>query len=119
LTIDSNDVQSFYDKGLKELWQENYSAALAFFQKAMAKNPQDANVWFLVGYCYGNLGRYQDEIESYKQAIRIKPDFAKAHYNLGIAYLLKGDKGSALEEYKILKTLDAEKANELFNLIYQ
>jgi len=28
-----------------------------------------------------------------------------------------GDKGSALEEYKILKTLDAEQANKLFNLI--
>jgi hypothetical protein len=30
-----------------------------------------------------------------------------------------GDKGSALEEYKILKTLDVDKANELFNLIYK
>jgi hypothetical protein len=30
-----------------------------------------------------------------------------------------GDKGSALEEYKILKTLDTEQANELFNLIYE
>jgi hypothetical protein len=40
-----------------------------------------------------------------------------AHYNLGVAYLVTGDKDSALEEYKILKTLDAEKANELFKLI--
>jgi hypothetical protein len=29
------------------------------------------------------------------------------------------DKGPALEEYKILKTLDAEKANKLFKLIYK
>jgi hypothetical protein len=28
-------------------------------------------------------------------------------------------KGSAIEEYKILKTLDTEQANKLFNLIYQ
>lgn len=27
------------------------------------------------------------------------------------------DKGPALEEYKILKTLDTEQANKLFNLI--
>jgi hypothetical protein len=40
-----------------------------------------------------------------------------AHYNLGLAYLITGDKGSALEEYKILKTLNAELANKLFNLI--
>lgn len=30
-----------------------------------------------------------------------------------------GVKGSAIEEYKILKTLDAELANKLFNLIYK
>jgi len=187
LTADANDAQSFYDKGLKELWQENWSVALTYFQKAKEKNPQDANVWFYLGYCYGSLGRYeeaiyaykqairikpddaeahynlgvaygtlgrgQNEIESYKQAIRIKPDYAEAHYNLGIAYgnlgrwqeavesfkqairikpdfadahynlgvtyLITGDKGSALEKYKILKTLDAGKANELFNLIYE
>jgi Flp pilus assembly protein TadD len=187
LTADSNDAQLFYRKGLKELWQENYVAALALFQKAKEKNPQDADVWFQLGYCYGKLGRYQDEIESYKQAIRIKPAFAVAHYNLGVAYselicwqeamesfkqaiiikpdyaaahhnlsiaygnlgrwqdaieshkqairiepddavahynlgnayLLVGDKGSALEEYKILKTMDTEQANKLFNLIYE
>jgi len=39
-----------------------------------------------------------------------------AHFNLGASYLINGDKGSALEEYKILKTLDVDKANELFNL---
>jgi hypothetical protein len=30
-----------------------------------------------------------------------------------------GGKGSALEEYKILKTFDTEKAKELFNAIYE
>ena len=40
-----------------------------------------------------------------------------AHYALGITYVVTGDKSSALEEYKILKTLDTEKANELFKFI--
>jgi hypothetical protein len=44
-------------------------------------------------------------------------NFALAHYNLGVVYLATGDKSSALEEYKILQTLDAAKANELFKLI--
>ena len=58
-------------------------------------------------------------IESYKQAIRIGPDEADAHYNLGIAYLSLNDRGSAMEQYKILKKLDTEMANELFNVIYK
>ena len=185
LAADSNDAQLF----LKEEGQ--WSAALAYFQKATVENPDDADAWLAVGHCYDKLGRHQEAIESYKQAIRInpgkaytrlerwqdaieaykqairlkpddaeahhmlglvytrlerwqdaieafkqviriKPDdaeahfglgpapyYAEAHYNLGVAYLRTGDKGSALEEYKILKTLDAEQANELFNLIYQ
>jgi len=54
-----------------------------------------------------------------KQAIRIKPDYAEAHCILGVTYLMTGDKGSALEEYKILKTVNAELANKLFNMIYK
>jgi tetratricopeptide (TPR) repeat protein len=56
---------------------------------------------------------------SYRQAIRLKPSLAEAHLNLGMSYLRLGDKGSAIEEYKILKGLDRELANRLFNLIYE
>ncbi len=59
------------------------------------------------------------EIEAYKQAIRINPDDAEAHYNLGVAYISLKDKASALEQYKILKSLNLEKARELFILIIE
>jgi Flp pilus assembly protein TadD len=100
LTADSNDAQLFYQKGLKELWQENWSAALTYFQKAKEKNPQDADVLFQLGYCYGELGRYQDAIESYKQATRIKPDYDKAYCFLGTAYFGLGHYQEAIEAYK-------------------
>ncbi|MGD1041551.1 MAG: tetratricopeptide repeat protein [Sedimentisphaerales bacterium] len=221
MTTATSDTNELFNKGLKESWQGNHVVALAYFQKGAEKNPQNPYWWVDIGYCYSELGRYQDAIEAYKQAIRIKPDFAGAHYNLGVAYgklgryqdaiesykqairikpdyaeahcnlgiayvnldryqdgiesykqairikpdyayahnnlgiaygelgryqdaieaykqairinpdlaevhynlghtyLRVGDKSSALEEYKILKTLDVEKANELFNLIYE
>jgi len=49
----------------------------------------------------------------------LKPSLAEAHLNLGMAYLKLGDKGSAMEEYKILRGLNQELANKLFNLIYE
>jgi tetratricopeptide (TPR) repeat protein len=55
---------------------------------------------------------------AYKRAIRIDPDFASAHYNLGVALLRTGDKAAALDEYKILKALDKPSADQLFNQIY-
>jgi len=64
------------------------------------------------------LGQYENAMGAYKQAIRLKPDSVKAHLNLGMAFIKLGDRGSALEEFKILKQLDQESANQLFNLIY-
>jgi tetratricopeptide (TPR) repeat protein len=65
------------------------------------------------------MGEYENAMEAYQQAIRLKPDSVSAHLNLGMAYLRVGDKGSALEEFKILKKLDQVSANRLFNLIYE
>ena len=59
-----------------------------------------------------------EEIEIYKQEVEKNPDDAEAHYNLGVAYLQLNDRDSAIEQYKILKKLDTERANRLFNLIY-
>ena len=81
-----------------------------------------------LGNAYARLGRHKDAMGAYKQAHRIKPeseraDFkfgnAQAHYNLGIALLALGSSSAAMKQYKILKTLDKELANELFNRLYK
>ena len=58
-----------------------------------------------------------EKIEAYKQAIKINPDFANAYFGLGAVYVFSNDRASALEQYKILKNLDPERANKLFNMI--
>ena len=72
-----------------------------------------------MGAAYHQMGRFEEAIASYKEAIKMKPNLAEAHLNLGMTHLKLGDRGSALEEYKILKDLDKEMANKLFNLIYE
>ena len=59
------------------------------------------------------LKRYKESNDAYQQAIRLKPDFAEAHYGLGRTYLMLGDRDGALEEYNVLKTLDPKSAAEL------
>ena len=96
-----------------------YTEAIEACKQAIRIKPDYAEAHNNLGSAYGSLGRYTEAVEACKQAIRIKPDYANAHSNLGTTYLLVGDKGSALNEYKILKTLDHDLANELFNLIYK
>ncbi len=71
--------------------------------------------------CFSSPTIFADEeaIEACKQAIRINPDNAEAHFALGAAYAFLNDRVSALEQYKILKSLDPKRANKLFNRIYK
>ncbi|MGD0077961.1 MAG: tetratricopeptide repeat protein [Sedimentisphaerales bacterium] len=116
LSADSNNAQLFYQNGLKELWQENWSAALTLFQKTKEKNPRFAEAWFYIGYCYVELGRYQDAIESYKQTVRIEPDYADAHYNLGNAYGKLGRYQDEIESCKQAIRIKADFAEAYLNL---
>ncbi len=95
-----------------------YQEAIEAYKQAIIIEP-DQYLYYRLAAVYDKLGHHQESLEAYKQATRIKPDDASAHFCLGAAYLAIGDKGSALEEYKILKTLDTKLANGLFNDIYQ
>jgi tetratricopeptide (TPR) repeat protein len=86
--------------------------------RAIRIDPDYAEAHYYLGLDYIVFGFRIFAIEAYKQAIRINPDYAEAHYSLGVAYLLIRDRNSAINEYKILKELDIDSANKLFDLIY-
>ena len=85
--------------------------------KPLRKNPDDALAHNNLGCTYYESGKYKKAIEACKQSIRINPDYANAHFNLGLAYIMLNDRSSALDQYTILKTLDSEQANDLFDYI--
>ncbi len=94
------------------------SFAFAEERKTSNKEVKDADYYFMLGLTYKTTDKYQESADAYKQAIGIKPDYAQAHFNLGLVYIIMDDKGSALDVYKILKDLDEYLANLLFDKIY-
>jgi len=56
-------------------------------------------------------------IGEYRQAIRLKPDYAFAHGNWGFALEAKGEKQAALVEYQKASELDS--GNEKFRTPYE
>ena len=117
IRINPDYAEAYYNLGVAYGKLGRRQDEIEAYKQTIRIKPDFAEAYLNLGVAYYKLGRYQDAIEPYKQAIRIRPDFVLAHYNLGVAYLVIGDKSSALEECKILKTLDAKQANELFNLI--
>ncbi len=111
--------QVYYYIGLAYFNLDRWNEALDSFKQAIRIKPDDADFHSAMGDAYVQLERVQEAIDSYKQAVRIKPDHATAHLMLGGTYLALGDKGSALQEYKILKELDVDLANRLFDMIYE
>ncbi len=98
---------------------KKYTEAADAFKQAIRLDYDYAEAHLNLGAAYNQMGRYPEAIESYKRALKLKPLMPEGHLNLGMTQLKLGDKGSAIEEYKILKDLDKEMANRLFNLIYE
>ncbi|SOH02798.1 tetratricopeptide repeat protein [Candidatus Kuenenia stuttgartiensis] len=96
-----------------------HQEAIAAYKQAIRIEPDFAGAHNNLGAAYAESGMYREAIEAFIQAIRIKPDDVGAHFGLGAACLILNERGSALEQYKILKDLDAEAANKLFDLIYK
>ena len=97
-----------------------YKEAIKALKQSIYIDPNTTNTmtYTTLGASYMNLQLYDEAIVVFKQAIRIDSDLVLAHTGIGLCYLLIGDESSALNEYKILKDLDIDKANELFDLIY-
>ncbi len=63
------------------------------------------------------VGRTARAIELLREALRLNPESAEAHYNLGLAYVLRGDMRAAKRERDLLRDLDRNLSNLLGNLV--
>ncbi|MEA3432100.1 MAG: tetratricopeptide repeat protein [candidate division WOR-3 bacterium] len=117
IRIMPDDADAHSGLGVAYVGLERYTEAVKAFKQAIRIKPDDVFALSGLGGVFCVLKRYTEAIKAFKQAIRIKPDDANAHCVLGLAYLSSGDRNSALQEYKILKDLDPDLANNLFNEI--
>ncbi len=77
-------------------WKNSFT----LFTHALEVTQNNYIAYCSLGVAYGELGRYQEAIESYNQTIRIDPAYAEAHYNLGVAYVTVGRYQEAIESSK-------------------
>jgi len=71
--------------------------ALRSYQRAAELNPSDPNSWVGVGEIHFFSGNFQGAADAFLEATWTSPDFARAHYNLAIAYNALGEPDRAIE----------------------
>jgi tetratricopeptide (TPR) repeat protein len=74
--------------------------AYLFAAVMVAVRPESPGAHYNLGLALYAKGRLDEAIAEYREAIRIKKDFAEAHCNLGVALTAKGRLDEAIAEYR-------------------
>ena len=78
--------------------------------------PDESLLFNIRGACYAGLGQLDIAVQSYKKALSIKPDYAKAHYNLGGALQELDKLHDSAKSYENAIALEPENAQAHNNL---
>ena len=73
------------------------AAALKFWEKALAINPNRADVYEIMGWLSIKKGRFEEAIAQYRKALAIQPQLPGAHSNLAHALMILGRLDEAME----------------------
>ena len=83
--------------------KRDFQSAVPLLQAALAKAPDNADAWNLMGFAYRKLGKINKALEFYQKALTIDRDHRGALEYLGELYL---ETGRADDAKKMLARLD-------------
>jgi Flp pilus assembly protein TadD len=91
-----------YEAGKKAVEAHNYKAALDSFNRALAKEPDSADIHNYLGYSWRKSGNLDMAFKHYNEALKIDPKHKAAHEYIGEAYLMANDLPKAEDHLKQL-----------------
>jgi predicted Zn-dependent protease len=98
----TSSSSSQYAKAKAKVEAKDYRGAKPMLEKLLAKNPRDADVLNLMGYCSRKLGDPDEALKYYQKALAINSRHIGANEYLGELYLEMGDLAKAEERLQVL-----------------
>jgi tetratricopeptide (TPR) repeat protein len=112
---------------------ERTDEARTALEEALKLEPDNANLWYNLGYLYGEVGNFEKSVNAYEKSIEADPQYVDSYINLAFTYTEKAkevrqeamdmdiktyqQKGAAIEkqadEYYKMALPVLEKANEV------
>src|SRR5919106_192045 len=99
-------AESYFNIGLANYYLKQYREAAEAYRAAIKMDPYNAaDAYYALGLVYRDWGKADDEIQAYKQAIKLRPDYTVAYERLGSRYLKSKKFNEAVEIFRQLSTL--------------
>lgn len=99
-------AERLYSRGLQILSNDDYAKALPYFTEAVKSDPNYAEAWYQVGFCYGMLGRHEESLEASQKAARLRPEWVETYVNMGASSFALERFEEAAEAYRRAARLD-------------
>jgi tetratricopeptide (TPR) repeat protein len=100
---------SFYSQGQLQQALEQAKSLLEQFPYSILSHN-------ICGAVYAAFNQYDAAINSYKQALKIKPDYADAHNNMGVVLQEIGELNAAINSYKQALKIKPDYAEAHYNM---
>ncbi|MBL8174914.1 MAG: tetratricopeptide repeat protein [Bryobacterales bacterium] len=82
LTLDENHTSALNTLGVAHAMHGEHAQALAIFLRAKDSNPDHSLTWLNLGVTYQAMNQPNEAIQSFREAIRLQPDFSEARQRL-------------------------------------
>lgn len=100
LAYHPNHIGALSHLSLLLQYKGRYNDAICVCEKIIQLNLWDANAWNSLGVAYHKKGEYSLAGQCFEKALRIKPNFALAHENRAVLWLLYKDYTKGFLEYQ-------------------
>jgi tetratricopeptide (TPR) repeat protein len=110
-------AESYFNIGLASFYLKQYKEASEAYRQSIKLDPYNAaDAYYALGLVYRDWGKTDDEIQAYKAAIRLRPDYTVAYERLGSRYLRSKKFSEAIEIFRQLAALKPGDANAPNNM---
>ena len=103
--MSDQDKMALYKSGLSKYTQQDFPAALADFQQAIAIDPDFGDVHQAIAHVHEKLGDFDAALAAAQRAVECNPDDFLAHTSLSMFYQRKGMIPEAEQEKAIAAQL--------------
>jgi len=103
--------------GLAYSRKRQFAKAIGAFLVALRQDPnQGGHTYYDLALCYRHLGQTDKEIQAYKNALEMVPDFVPALQGLGNAHFLQEDYDTAIQYFAAAAKLVPDEASVQYNI---